>query len=200
MEHEVWGLFPDQETFESYLSKFIKQYGEPKEKSRLSISFWDPNVENDVDTRIRITNGDAELMQKVGKWQKQDRLQMQEIDIPLPNDVDFIFNMYRVLRNNIPLTTSPKIIQYRNKLFDTGDYEIKLSEQHGNTTKYTFEVECMNDGEHLLEFVDEINLKQYILKTDPDFWVKWDKEVNLFTDELEEEELKKIIKDYLYAF
>ncbi len=64
-EHEVLGEL-EVSKYNSLIEQFTLLYGNPKLKKRLAISFWDPAINKNVDTRIRITNGKAEIMQKTG--------------------------------------------------------------------------------------------------------------------------------------
>ncbi len=197
MEQEVWGLFPSEIEYKKYLGIFTAEYGLPVKKKRLAISFWDPNINNEIDTRIRVTDGKAELVQKCGAWENQTEIHMEEIDIPLPSDTQYLFNMYRVLRNNLPLTKSPFTTQYHNSLFLSPSFELKLTIQHGKKTRYSFEIEKLDDKIDLFVLARENGLEEYLLRTDLAFWNKWAEEMDVHTDDLSEDELKALIEQYL---
>lgn len=199
MEQEIWGLFPDHQTYTHHLTQLIDQFGEPVRTRRLAISFWDPGVDKNIDTRIRITDGVAELMQKRGAWEDQDEIHMEEIPVPLPSDVDYLHNMYRILRNNLPLTKSPFVIQYDNSLFFTEHFEIKLSEMHGRETRHTFEIERLMDDTtvSLQEYAQELRLEPYITQTTVAFWDVWAQEMDVHTDDLTDEQLRQMITNHL---
>ncbi len=198
MEQEIWGIFPDHQTYTHHLVQFTHQFDEPTHMRRLAISFWDPSIDKDTDTRIRITNGTAELMQKCGAWEDQDEIHMEEIHVPLPSDVDYLYNMYRILRNNLPLTKSPFITEYSNSIFLTDHFEIKLSEQHGKQIRYTFEIERLADtAVNLQQHAQELGLDQYITKTTVAFWDTWAQEMDIYTDDLTDQQLRQMIGHHL---
>lgn len=195
IEHEVLGEI-SKDLFENLILKFKKLYGEPKIKKRLAISFWDPEISKNLDTRIRITNGVPEIVQKVGEWENREVMKLEELSYKLPNNVDDIYTVYKILLNYSKKEFPPRIIQHVSTIFDTPYFEIKLATQFGKSNKYIFEVE-RKGSEDLLKFVKEIDLDKYILKTDSEFWLKWNSKVNLSTDDFTGEELKELIQEYL---
>lgn len=194
-EQEVLGEI-DKELFNELKTKFTKEYGSPKEKKRLAISFWDPVISQNLDTRIRITNGSPEVMQKSGEWENREILDQREIALPLPKNVEDVYNAYLLFLSYSKKEFPPRIIQHRSQIFDTPDFEIKLAVQFGASDKYIFEIEKTGKAD-LLEFTESLGLIKYILKTDAAFWLKWNKKVNLSTKDLSEKEIKGIINKYL---
>lgn len=183
-----------KEEYEDVLSRMVQEFGEPEIVRRLSLQSTDYRW-SDVDTRIRITNGKAEIIQKVGDWKNQNR---NEITVPLPSDPKVIFDMYKIfinaMRDREVLTP---IMQYENRLFKGNDFEIKLTHQFGRSDAYNCEVEVFG---HLLE--PEDLAKKYNIPIHPpaqtqDFWKKWNEAVNLSATELSDAELLKIVSDYI---
>ncbi len=70
-ETEVSGILSKQQ-FDESIKLFSKQFGDPRRSDRLSIQFTDPSG-NNVDTRIRLTKSELELMQKTGSWHNKTR-------------------------------------------------------------------------------------------------------------------------------
>lgn len=82
------------------LTRFKNEFGEPKVQKRLSLQS-DDYGQSDIDTRIRITNGKAELMQKIGDWKNITKGKSRtEVSIPLPSDSDVVAGLYRIIRND----------------------------------------------------------------------------------------------------
>ena len=194
-ELEVWGELKKTD-FLFYLKDFENKFGKPKKIKRLSISFWDPDLSKDIDTRIRITDGEAEIMQKVGKWENEEHLDMEEISLNLPKDVEQIFNVYKILHNLYVKKYPPRLIQFESFIFDTDEYELKFAKQFGKSSRYLFEVE-LKGKENLREITDSLGLSDYIRKTDSEFWVKWNRDVNLDCGSLSDREIRSLITKYL---
>ena len=90
IEQESWGVLTKQK-FEHSLVLFTKQFGRPISSKRLSFSFWDHN-RNNIDTRIRITDGHAEIIQKIGKWEGTHEWSRSEQCVSLQPDFEEVFN------------------------------------------------------------------------------------------------------------
>ena len=183
-----------KEEYGAVLSRLIKEFGEPEVVKRLSLQSTDYRWA-DVDTRIRITNGEAELIQKVGDWKKQNR---HEIIVPLPSESRIIFNAYKifmnVMRDKEVLTP---IIQLENKLFKTKDFEIKLTYQFGKKPAYNCEVEVFDLDLEPEDLAKKYDIPIHLPTQTQDFWKKWNEKVNLNADGLTDEKLLEIIKKYL---
>jgi hypothetical protein len=147
-----------------------------------------------VDTRIRITNGKAEVIQKVGDWKKQNR---QEITIPLPADPKIIFDMYKVFMNAMrdEKVLTP-IMQYENRLFKGKDFEIKLTYQFGKQDAYNCEIEVFDLTLEPEDLANKYHIPIHLPAQTQDFWKKWNETVNLSATELSDEELLGIISKY----
>lgn len=194
IEHEVLGHI-DKKLYTKLSKQLKEQYGPPSIKKRIAISFWNPDIKN-VETRIRITNGEAELMQKVGEWENKKSFKLQEISCPIRGGVNEIYSLFLILSNLCETGIAPRIIQHKNKIYYSKDFEIKLSKQFGRSEKYLFEIEKVGERS-LQEFVNKNGLAKYIKKTDVDFWLKWNEDVNLSIDLISENALKKLITKYL---
>lgn len=183
-----------KEEYEKVHAYLVEKFGDPEIVKRLSLQSTDYRWA-DVDTRIRITNGKAEIIQKVGDWKKQNR---QEITIPLPSDPKIIFDMYKIFMNAMrdEKVLTP-IMQYENKLFKTKDFEIKLTHQFGKSDAYNCEIEVFD---HALEpdyLAKKYNIPIHLPTQTQDFWKNWNETVNLSATELSDEELLNIISKYI---
>jgi len=193
-EKELLTILSKKE-YKRLLNYLSKKLGKPKIVKRLSLQCTDYRWD-DLDTRIRITNGKAEIIQKVGDWKNYLR---NEISIELPPDPKVIFNIYQIFRNMMrgQKVLTP-IMQYENRLFLTKDFEIKLSRQFGKKEVYNCEIEVTDSRVDLEDLVKKYNIPIKPPGQTQDFWEKWNKTVNLSADELSEKELFEIIRKYLY--
>jgi hypothetical protein len=195
LEQEAWGeLSKDQ--FEEFLKMFGERFGEPSRHRRLSISFWNHKM-NEVDTRIRITDGKSEIMQKVGDWENVTQWVRKERHVKLGSDAGQIFNAFKILRQLLPPQEPCQFIQFDNYVFKTEAFEIKLSHQKGKSNKYNFEVESLNDESGLDEILKDLKLDNLVTVTDVKFWDKWNVELNVSDRDLSDEEIRDLIKEYL---
>lgn len=194
LEREAWGQL-SKEQFEEFLMLFGKRFGKPKMHRRLSISFWNHEM-NEIDTRIRITDGKAEIMQKVGSWEGATRWDREERQVKLFSDAEQIFSAYKILRHFLPSHEPCQIIQFDNYVFKIDDFEIKLSHQTGKTDKYNFEVETLNDESNLDVILKDLGLIDLVTVTDVEFWNNWNDELNLNDKDLSEEQILELIKEY----
>lgn len=192
-EKELLTILSEEE-FKDVLVSLEKEFGKPEIVRRLSLQSTDYRW-SDVDTRIRITNGKAEIIQKVGDWKKQNR---QEITIPLPTDSKVVFDMYKIfinaMRDEKVLTP---IMQYENRLFKTKDFEIKLTYQFGKKDAYNCEIEVFDLNLEPEDLAKKYNIPIHLPTQTQDFWKKWNETVNLSATELTDEQLSKIISDYI---
>jgi hypothetical protein len=194
-EVESWGLLT-KDQFDSFLDKFKKRFGWPVYSRRLSFSFWDHN-RNNIDTRIRITDGKAEIMQKVGDWEMTRKWIRNEQRVTLPLDPKEIFNTYQILRVLVPGNDSCYIAQFENYIFKQADFEIKLTHQTGKTDKYNFEVEMDTSKVDMNQLLEDLGLAGLVKMTDTKFWHNWNEELNLKDTDLEENKIQEIITRYL---
>lgn len=195
VEEEVWGLL-DEEKFNKLLNEFSLSFGKPKRSRRLAFSFWDHKRSN-IDTRIRITDGKAEIMQKVGIWEMSRKWSRNEQRINLLSDVEEIFNAYQIIRVLVPDEGSCYIAQFDNYTFKQSEFEIKLTHQTGKTNKYNFEVEADTSKKDLYLLLQDLGLSEMVTITDTEFWDKWNEELNLKDTDLEENEIRRMISQYL---
>lgn len=191
-EKELLTILSKKE-YEEVFARLRKEFGEPEIVKRLSLQSTDYRWA-DVDTRIRITNGKAEIIQKVGDWKKQNR---QEITIPLPSDEKVIFDMYKIFMNAMrdEKVLTP-IMQYENKLFKTKDFEIKLTYQFGKKDAYNCEIEVFDHALEPNDLAEKYNIPVHLPAQTQDFWKNWNETVNLSASELSDEELLEIITKY----
>jgi hypothetical protein len=191
-EKEILTILSKQE-YEDVFMRLQNKFGEPELVKRLSLQSTDYRWA-DVDTRIRITNGKAEVIQKVGDWKKQNR---QEITIPLPADPKIIFDMYKVFMNAMrdEKVLTP-IMQYENRLFKGKDFEIKLTYQFGKQDAYNCEIEVFDLTLEPEDLANKYHIPIHLPAQTQDFWKKWNETVNLSATELSDEELLGIISKY----
>ncbi|HTK03593.1 MAG TPA: hypothetical protein VL401_02375 [Alphaproteobacteria bacterium] len=194
-EQEIWGVITE-DFYNNLLVKAKKEFKNHQIKKRLAISYWNPKMNRNLETRLRITNGQSEIVQKTGAWENQEVINLKEITIPIQNNIETLINSYEVLDNMHPKAPRP-IIQFENEIFISDKVELKLAKQIGKATKYTFELELLDPKLDLLKIAEIYNLRDKITKTDVNFWNKWNKEVTTMSDEISKEELGKLIKKYL---
>lgn len=187
-----------KDEYKQVLTRLKKGFGKPKIQKRLSLQS-DDYGQTDIDTRIRITNRKAELMQKVGDWKNITKGKSRtEISIPLPSDVDVVAGLYRIIRN---LMKGPKIenivMQFESFIWESEGIEIKLTHQFGKSDAYNCEFEVFDSKHKPEDLMNKFDVPINLPKQTEDFWRKWNKKVNLNADELSEEELLEIIKKYI---
>lgn len=192
-EIEIWGIVEDDK-FENVLRNVRNQLGEPRIKRRLSIEVSDWNNKN-LDTRIRITDGQSEIVQKVGAWNGREK---DEIQMELTNDASDVLQMIKILKNYI-LTGNPRLLiyQFENYVFETEDYELKLSHQFGKGHRYNFEIESKNEATDLDKIAESFGLQEYKEERDIEFWNDWNSLTSLDGLKMSDEEISDIIKKYL---
>jgi len=192
VEIEVTGQLSETE-YSAAVARFTKEFGEPKQQRRLALNVTDFD-RRDIETRIRITNGHAELMQKIGDWKGDSR---NELQADLIEDAQAILKVYSVIRNllvsdNLQTT----VIQFENKIWKTKDFELKLTRQFGKSSVWNFEVELLNHSANIATICKDLRL-QPEKEPDAEYWVEFNKKVNLQIDELGEEKLVRLIESYL---
>jgi len=196
-EKELLTILTEEE-YNRCVSFFTKKFGKPTLKKRLALQSDDYDQE-DVDTRIKITDGKAELIQKIGKWQNITTGEARmETTINLPNDAKTIFDLYRVLRNlNKGTNVQNIIMQFENLLWKTKDFEIKLGKQFGGDVAYNCEIEVFKQNLGPLEIAGIYNIPINPPPNSLNFWHKWNKRVNLLADEISDNKLMGIITKYI---
>lgn len=183
-----------REEYKKVLVKLLKEFGEPKIVKRLALQCTDTS-KDDLDTRIRITDGKVLLMQKIGKWSSQTR---QELEVPLPSYSDVILRVFKILRNTMTgdmIRTS--VIQTDSRIFENEDFEIKLTHQFGKSDKYNCEVEVKDLKARPEDIANRLNIPIHLAEHTAQFWDKWSKEVNFYADEIPDKELTDLIEKYL---
>lgn len=197
LEKEMRG-FITADTFESTIDRFTESLGQPKYSKRLSLALADYDNLT-LETKIRITNGEAEVVQKVGDFTAIDR---EEITIKLNSfESERLVDLYKTYRNflkdvgNAMLT----LIQHENYVFADDRFEVKLFRQFGKNEFFAFEVEAlseMSDSE-LEEFCVQNNLVVDHNYNDFDSIQKRNSKVNIDLHALPEKDLEVIINEYI---
>lgn len=194
IEKEVRGIMNTDEfrtklTSFNNLSDYAKSYNR-----RLTFCFGDFN-NTELDLRLRITNGEAVLIQKVGTW---TNLQREEVEVKV-NSFDDFYKLLRIFKNiyeTIP-NSFATIIQHENYLFEDGDTEIKLTKQFGKNDYYVFEVEAKNSKVNLDRKCKELQLVVTDNFESEEDRKRRNESVNLSFNELAEDKIAKLIQEYL---
>lgn len=183
--------------YEKVLVRLTEEFGDPKIVKRLSLQCTDYS-RVDIDTRIRITNGEAELMQKVGDWKNITKGKARtEISVVLPSDVNTIARLYKIIRNLVNGASVENIImQFENLVWKTKDFEFKLTHQFGKGDGYNCEVEVFDHSLSPKEMVLKYSVPIHLPTQTQDFWRKWNERVNLDANKLSDKELLDIISKY----
>lgn len=182
----------------SVLMCLRKKFGKPRIQKRLSLQS-DDYGQIDIDTRIRITNGEAELVQKVGDWKNITKGKSRtEIAIPLPNDASTIAGLYRIIRNIKRGSKVENIImQFQSYIWESKNIEIKLTHQFGKSDAYNCEIEVFDNSRSHGDLMKKLGIPVHLPTQTEDFWRKWNEKVNLNADELSDKKLLSIINKYL---
>jgi len=197
IEKEVRG-FIRKKNFKSKINYFTEVSGKPKYSKRLSLALADYE-DLSLETKIRITNGSPEIVQKVGDFTAVDR---EEITITLSQSTSKdLFNLYKTYRNfqrkiNKPMLT---IIQHENYVFSNSRVEVKLFRQFGNEEFFAFEVEALTDMEdsELESFCIDNNLQIDIDYNDLNSVQERNNKVNIDPAKISDAELIELLDSYL---
>lgn len=197
IEKEIRG-FITKEDFQMQIDKFSKLFGNHKFSKRLSLAIADYS-KLDLETKVRITNGKTEVVQKVGDFTAVDR---EEITIKLENqDAEDILNLFKTYKNFVKDIQNPMLtmIQHENYVFANERIEIKLFRQFGNDEFYAFEVEAlveMEDSE-LEEFCKDNNLSVDANYNNLESVQVRNSKVNIDLSDISDEKLLEVIGVYL---
>jgi hypothetical protein len=189
-EQEYWGELSASQ-FHKLLTELPKKNGQPKYAQRLSIKMVDP-LNHQVDTRIKITNGIVEIVQKLGDWDNPIR---EENSFVLPADVTALLGIYQTVKNLLPEKRQLILIQHENYHFQLNQVELKLTRQFGQKDVYCFEVEG-SDQQQLDEVCNDTGLKPMQEKR-REILEQWNLEVNLDAGKLTVFELQELFEKYL---
>jgi hypothetical protein len=149
LEKEIIGEI-NKEIFNAKKLEFTNKFGNPVFKKRIGLMVFDRNNPQ-VDTRVRITNGKAEIMQKVIKaddgFGHSEKL---EISIKIPDTKEAVFDAFQTYKNLLVNKYNEKLIlllvQTENYIWKTDDFELKLSYQFGKNDYFTFEIEALSEN------------------------------------------------------
>lgn len=198
IEKEIWRPI-NFNVYQERWKEFNQIYGKPKLKQRLAFRFGHTsNIK--INTRIRITNGEAEIMQKLPLDSNTHGI-ANEIQINLGNNVEEIYTHFLFFKH-ITSNTSDRILyllRFENLVWDQKDFEIKLTHQFGNKDVYSFEVESKNDKVDLMSTCNELKLPVEDLNLSNEFWDNWNKNVNVDVTNWDEKQIKLTIKEYLHS-
>lgn len=200
IETEITGEI-NKVIFESKLKDFTLKFGNPKVKKRLGLMVFDRNNPG-IDTRIRITNGETEIMQKVTiSDDKTGHAQKEELSIPIKSDVDIIYNAFMTYTNLLLNKYSEKLVrllvQTENYIWKNDDYELKISHQFGKNDYYTFEIEAVKENVDIKEIQKELKLEPTKNFASDERKKFRRTQVDLSASELTEADIKNIISKYI---
>ena len=193
-EKEILTILSEEEYKD--VDKYLRsKLGEAKIQKRLSLQSDNCN-QVDIDTRIRITNGKAELMQKIGDWKNITSGKARtEISIPIQNDAIIISSLYKILRNLVQGSNVQNIVmQYESYLWKKKEFEIKLTHQYGKNDAYNCEVEVFNHSLMPEAVANKYSIPIHLPTQTQNFWRKWNKKVNLYASDLPDKKLSEIIE------
>ncbi|BCX13984.1 MAG: hypothetical protein KatS3mg085_516 [Candidatus Dojkabacteria bacterium] len=197
IEKEIRG-FIEKGEFEFTIEKFTALLGSPKISKRVSLAIADYDNLT-LETKIRITNGKVEIVQKVGEFTATDR---QEITIKLENlNSKALVDLFRTYKNFLKDKKNPMLtlIQHENYVFNNDRFEVKLFRQFGNDEFFAFEVEAlieMEDSE-LEKFCKENGLIVDPLYNSYDSIQERNSKVNINLEDIDPKELESILDKYL---
>lgn len=200
IENEIIGEI-NRDIFENKKNEFTKKYGSPQIKKRLGLMVLN-KLNANVDTRIRITNGCVEVMQKVTQLEdNKGHFHKLEISYKINSNVDDIYNAFITYSNMVKYIEKNNIIrllvQTENYTWNINNFEVKLSYQFGKSDYYTFEIEALKENQDLRSFQKKINLIEILNHSSPERKEFRITKVDLNADEMSEIEIKEIIKRYL---
>lgn len=194
-ETEVRGELTS-ENFAKLIDK-LKESASYKYEFNNRITFCYGDYSNQkLDMRVRITNGQPVIMQKVGNWQDLTRV---EIETDIIKDTEHVFKTYKIISNiyaSIPQSFET-IIQHENHLFTNEKFELKLTKQFGKSNYYIFELEAKSNVVNLQEECKALELTIQDKFESEEDRKKRNTLVNLNPKELTEEEIKNLISTYL---
>lgn len=137
-------------------------------------------------------------MQKIGDWNAETREEL-ELDLSI-STVKEVLILWKLLANLLVGDSVEKIlIQLENQVFDTDKFEIKLTHQFGSGDVYSFEIE-MKDVIHDPIAIGQLyGLEPDLSIKDNRYWQEFNKKTNLDINTLSEQDLRKIIGQYVRA-
>jgi len=194
LEKEIWGQLTEDQ-FNSKLVELTSGLGQPKIIKRLALQITDYN-RKDLDTRIRIDQDRVRLMQKIGDWNAPVREELElDLSISTANEV---FALWKLLENLLVGDNVKKtLMQLENRVFDTNDFEIKLTHQFGMRDAYNFEIEVKNVDEDPVTIGQLYGLEPDLSVKDDKYWQEFNEKTNLDISVLNEQDLKNIISQYV---
>ena len=196
-EKELLTILSEKE-YKKVVAFLKKELGEPRLQKRLSLQS-DDFLREDLDTRIRITNGRVELMQKVGDWKNITKgKSREERSISLPADPKVILDLFKMLVNiNSGKLAENVIMQFESLIWKTDALEFKLTHHFGGSDAYSAEVEVIDRSLRPNDVAHDYQIPVHLPMKNIDFWREWNKKVNLSADSLSGRVLLKIIRNYL---
>lgn len=194
LETEILGFISSAQ-YKALLKRLNVSYGEGATTKRLSLQVMDYS-RTDIDTRIRVTNGNAEIMQKTGSWESDTR---QEVSIDIQNTVQSVIGHWHILSNLLEGTHRKRtIIQTESTSYIVNDeFEVKITHQFGGVDVYSYEIESLKAGVDPRPTAKSLKIPIDTIPKDSKFWEEFNNRVNIDADSLTELELRSIVERYL---
>lgn len=194
LEKEIWGQLTEAQ-FHQKLTELGASLGQPKTVRRLALQITDYN-RKDLDTRIRIDQNRVRLMQKMGDWNASVREEL-ELDLSI-STADEVCVLWKLLENLLIGDNVKKtLMQLENQVFDTDDFEIKLTHQSGVRDAYSFEIEAKDINSDPITIGKLYGLEPDLSVKDDKYWQEFNEKTNLDINVLSEQDLKNIIGQYV---
>lgn len=194
-EIEIRGFIAEQD-FEAIKESLLKDFQSVFTKKRLSFVTGDYKLRN-LETRLRITNGNFDIAQKVGDIGATSR---QEHEMRFELTADQILFLFRTAERLAQQSGDhySVVMQHENYIFEDDDIEIKIYKQFGIGHFYGFEIESKKGDEGAIGIIAE----KYNLSSgdayDSDIEVrKRNTEINIPSSEISDERLLELINEYL---
>lgn len=108
-----------EEQSQEIAKKLEKQFGKPKEKKRFSFMAFGETKTCTFDIRIRITNGEAEMVYKIGAFHASDRVEIPQVITPE--------QMPGLIRQVAQLTDDTKLGHRRSLVFFDQEQNIEYA-------------------------------------------------------------------------
>jgi hypothetical protein len=187
-----------KENYQKYIDKFTKELGYAKIVHRISFMIMQQGT--NLDTRIKITNGKARIVQKIKQKPNNKGMRLnEEIEIDIPDDVDSVLSSIRLINNyysTFEIKPLKLIIQHESHIWDTDEFELKIARQFGKSDIFVYEIESKTNKDP-----EEI---EKTLGITPDYDAFSDERQTLRRefgdlkyDELSEGQIVELIKKYL---
>jgi hypothetical protein len=189
----------NKKSFEKYVNELTSKLGEPKKVKRAAFMITERG--KGLDNRVKITNGNVELVQKFKiSIDANGKRIKEEVTISLDNNKESILEAIKLCENFYranevkPLRL---IVQHENFLWIYKDTEIKLAHQFGKNDYFVYEIEALKDNANIEEIEKELNFKPDADLNSEERKLYRIEQVDLNMDEMELNAIVELIDKYL---